>query len=169
LGAAVHRVSRLEVVRALTRKAELEGLSSKRPQVVRCAQCGELVAVSRTGPVPRFCRGGKCAQLADRAAMRRAAAAAPLRLVRLTRGAALMDGPGERRDDCRRYTDCLDTFVRKKPSASFCHCPEPCSGFVPIPRDSAIQLASLGSVSQLAELGECRRSRSGTAMEDDDG
>lgn len=83
--------------------------------------------------------------------------------------ARLLRGPGEQRD-CRRYRDCLDTFVRVHPNASAAHCPPGCRAFVPIPRDAALQLASVGAVSQLAEAAQSKRqhwSKAGRVLEPD--
>jgi hypothetical protein len=59
-------------------------------------------------------------------------------------------GAGDRRDDCRNYPECLDSFTRqhcqrRNPNG---RCPSSCPTFEPIPLQSRIESASVRKASE---------------------
>lgn len=56
-----------------------------------------------------------------------------------------VEGPGERRDDCRLYEDCLNRYDLAHPNLDAdAHCPSGCSAFSEVPREYWYQAANAG-------------------------
>lgn len=57
-------------------------------------------------------------------------------------------GAGERREGCRKYERCLDTFDEIHPDADEAHCPPACRHFEPVPRHALHEISSTRYESQ---------------------
>lgn len=109
----------------------------------RCSVC-RILATRAERAMRRSTAAGVRASTADVIA-RREAVIPPAPNSETRRLPVLVDGPGERREDCTSHQDCLGRFVkstRGRRVANFAQCPDGCTSYEAIPREWHLEQAT---------------------------